>query len=139
MEDRLRTHLRTIRKINQIDENNKLDTTDNEINIYIPTLINWLKRKIKGDGGIRSITYLNKVYAELDKDCNDIIDAKIVIHNNFLLSIISELTNNIDAINRFKKHYEYNANIISDLDCLINDVIKHLHKKISNYISDKLL
>lgn len=134
MEDRIRKHLAKMRKVNQIDENNKLDTTENDINIYIPTFMNWVKRKVRGDGGIRSTLFLHKMYRDLEKDCNDIVVANSHIHDNFLLSIANELKNNVEAINRFKQHYVDNANILADLDCLINDVILHLQKKIYDYL-----
>ena len=48
-------YLTKLRIISKIPENGQLDLTNNDLNIYFPSIVNWIYRKIKGDGKMNTV------------------------------------------------------------------------------------
>ena len=110
MESILHNYLTKLRIISKIPENGRLDTTQNDLNIYYNSLTNWVWRKFSGDSKDCTTKYLVILYREIFNNS---------IFNDYFL-------NNLNIIQKYNdyEYLNYKINIhnyiINNNDYIIN-------------------
>ena len=135
-------YLTKLRIISKIPENGQLDTTNNDLNIYSPTLLSWLWRKFQGDGKTNSVKYLLDLYKKInlftDQLIIDIINEKSETKKRknmiLLVSITEKLKESLKGINHLSGTYKDFPKIVSMIECIEQDIIIPQY----NYILNKI-
>ena len=66
MDNILHQYLTKLRIISKIPENGRLNTTQNDLDIYYDTFTSWMWRKISGDSKDCTTKYLINLYREIN-------------------------------------------------------------------------
>ena len=138
-------YLTKLRIISKIPENGHLDLTNNDLNIYTPTFLNWIYRKLQNDGKLNTIKYLKSFYIEvngfikelmksIEVEQNEINKSRKLILLSSMAEKIKESTIGVD--NLIKTYRDYHK-IISTLESIQQDIINIQLKEIIVFIPDK--
>lgn len=138
-------YLTKLRIISKIPENGQLDLTNNDLNIYNPTILNWVYRKLQGDGKLNTVTYLRSFYREvngfttdlmksIDVEQNELNKSRKIILLTSLAEKIKESTIGVDNLVKTYRHYH---KIISTLESIQQDIIENQLKNIIMFVPEK--
>jgi hypothetical protein len=140
MDSILHQYLTKLRIISKIPEHGKLDTTQNDINIYYGTIMNWMWRKINGDSKNCTSKCLSALYREInafsDQLMYNIATERNTIYKNkkitMLVSLTEKIKESLVGIRNLIGTYKDYLKVVSMLECLEQDIIipqYHLLKK----------
>lgn len=144
METVTHSYLTKLRIISKIPENGKLDTTQNDINIYYGTLINWAWRKFQGDSKIASVKYLTDLYREVNSFSDQLMQ-NIIIESNelrqnkkmvMLVSLSEKIKESLTGIRHLSGTYKDYLKIVSQLECLEQDIIIPQYRILKQFIPE---
>jgi hypothetical protein len=137
-------YLTKLRIIAKIPENGQLDLTNNDLNIYYSTLINWVCRKLHGDGKLNTVSYLRTFYREINGFTTELMKSIEVEQNTVIKSrktiLIASLAEKIKestiGVENLVKTYQHYPKIISTLESIQQDIIENQLKNIIMFIPD---
>jgi hypothetical protein len=131
MESILHNYLTKLRIISKIPENGKLDTTQNDLNIYYNNVVNWCWRKFSGDSKDCTTKYLMSIYREINAFsdqlmCNINTEQNVVQKNKkitMLVSLTEKIKESLSGIRNLIGTYQSYLKVVSLLECLEQDII----------------
>jgi hypothetical protein len=131
MDSILHQYLTKLRIISKIPEHGKLDTTQNDLNIYYGTIINWVWRKFNGDSKDCTTKFLVSLFREInsfsDQLMYNIITEKNPICKNrkmtMLVSLTEKIKESLTGIRNLIGTYKDYLKVVSVLECLEQDII----------------
>ena len=120
-----------LRIISKIPINGQLCTANNELNIYIPNIYNWLWRKWNSDGKQQTTKNLIEFYEEINKLIDQIITRintvntynEKIKHVEILVSLVNKMIESLDGIRNLKETYKNFYKTTSELECIEFDII----------------
>jgi hypothetical protein len=135
-------YLTKLRIIAKIPENGQLDLTNNDLNIYNPTIINWFYRKLQGDGKLNTVAYLRTFYREINSFTTELMKSIEVEHNTIvkshktilLTSLAEKIKESTIGVENLVKTYRHYHKIISTLESIQQDIIENQLKNIIMFI-----
>jgi hypothetical protein len=144
MENIAHNYLTKLRIISKIPENGQLDLTNNDLNIYTPSLVGWIHRKMSGDGKMNTVGFLRSLYQELTTFTNEIMSAAIsepiaaIKRNRYslLANIAKKIKESQVGFVRLKQTYSTYPKIISMLESIEQDIIETQLRRISAFLPD---
>jgi len=131
MDSVLHTYLTKLRIISKIPERGRLDTTQNDLNIYYPTVANWMWRKFNGDSKDSTTKYLLVLYRDINTFSEQLMHS-ITTENNttsknrkiiMLVSLNEKIKESINGIRNLLETYKDYLKVVSLLECLEQDII----------------
>jgi hypothetical protein len=133
MDDKIQKCLVVLRRISKAPDGGKLSTINNEIEIYEPTIWNWVWRKALGGTGQRDVKAVKKFYKDIENDMqqwlvNDRVD-RYLLH-----SFKTQLGSSIVGLSKLKTSYNSDANIVSSYENIIEDIIGPLQRKLEQHL-----
>ena len=137
-------YLTKLRIIAKIPENGQLDLTNNDLNIYNPTMMNWFYRKIQGDGKLNTVAYLSIFYREINGFTTELMKSISVEQNKnvkvnklILLNRMAEkIKESTIGIENLMKTYSHYHKIISTLESIQQDIIENQLNSIITFIPE---
>jgi hypothetical protein len=137
-------YLTKLRIIAKIPENGQLDLTNNDLNIYNSTIVNWIYRKMQGDGKINTVSYLITFYREINTFTTELMKSIVVeqnenvkSHKTFLLTSLAEkIKESTIGVGNLVKTYRHYHKIISTLESIQQDIIENQLKNIIMFIPE---
>ena len=131
MESMIHNYLVRLRIIAKIPARGRLDTTQNDLNIYYDNMINWIWRKFQGDGKEHAVKYLIDLYREINSfsdqlmynintETTDINRRKKI---SLLVSLSEKLKESLTGIRHLIETYKEYIKIVSLLECIEQDII----------------
>ena len=137
-------YLTKLRIIAKIPENGQLDLTNNDLNIYSPTIINWVYRKLQGDGKLNTVAYLRTFYREINGFTTELMksieveqNAIVKSHKTILLTSLAEkIKESTIGVENLVKTYRHYHKIISTLESIQQDIIENQLKNIIMFIPE---
>lgn len=144
METVTHSYLTKLRIISKIPENGKLDTTQNDINIYYGTLINWVWRKFQGDSKTTAVKYLTDLYREVNSFSDQLMQNITVEANDLrrnkklvmLVSLTEKIKESLTGVRNLANTYKNFLKIVSQLECLEQDIIIPQYRILKNFIPE---
>jgi hypothetical protein len=138
-------YLTKLRIVSKIPENGQLDLTNNDLNIYSPTLVNWIYRKLQGDGKSNTVAYLKTFYREINGFTTELMKSIEVEQNEvtrnrktiLLASIAEKIKESTMGIDNLMKTYRQWHKIISTLESIQQDIIENQLKMIIMFIPNE--
>lgn len=138
-------YLTKLRIIAKIPSNGQLDLTNNDLNIYNPTILNWIYRKINGDGKLNTISYLRIFYREINSFTTDLMKSIEVEKDEInksrkyilLISLAEKIKNSTIGIDNLSRTYKEYHKVISSLESIQQDIIENQLKNIVLFVPDK--
>lgn len=138
MEEQIQNNNIRLRRISTLNnDGNKLDTTNNDIEIYEPGLVSWVRRKFKGDGPQRCVPALRKFYKEACLINDQAMKNPHQDYTHLLDSAWRELHCNVTGLSKLRQHYLGDANAPSDIDSIIKDIVMPHINKLELYLKSK--
>lgn len=145
METIAHQYLTKLRIIAKIPENGQLDLTNNDLNIYSPSLLNWINRKLQGDGKLNTVSYLRSFYREINGFTTEMMKSIEVEQNNvnknrktvLLASLAEKIKESTIGIENLIKTYRHYHKIVSTLESIQQDIIENQLKTVILFIPDK--
>ena len=145
MDNILHIYLTKLRIISKIPINGKIDITNNDLNIYNGTIINWCLRKFYGDNKYTAIKYLTDLYREInsfsdqlmysiESDKNNISKNKKI---NMLVTLVEKVKESLIGIKNLIGTYKGYIKVISNLECLEQDIIIPQYNNIKKFIPNE--
>jgi len=142
MDSILHNYLTKLRIISKIPERGRLDTTQNDLNIYTPTVANWMWRKINGDSKECTTKYLVGLYREINAfsdqlmynintETNNIVKNKRI---TMLVSLAEKIKESLSGIRNLICTYQEFIKIVSTLECLEQDIIIPQYQSMKRFI-----
>jgi len=138
METIAHQYLTKLRIIAKIPENGQLDLTNNDLNIYTPGFVNWINRKLQGDGKLNTVTYLRTFYREINNFTTELMKSIEVEQNSvsksrktiLLASLAEKVKVSTVGVENLMKTYRSWHKIISTLESVQQDIIENQLKNI---------
>jgi hypothetical protein len=142
MESILHNYLTKLRIIAKVPENGKLDTTQNDLNIYHNTLTNWCWRKFSGDSKECTTKYLVTLFKEINAFSDQLMNNIITEQNlsqkakklNMLISLTEKIKESLLGIRNLIRTYQEYLKIVSILECLEQDIILQQYYILKKFI-----
>lgn len=142
METVTHSYLTKLRIISKIPENGKLDTTQNDINIYYGTLLNWVWRKFQGDSKTATTKYLTDLYREVNSFSDQLMQNISVESNELrrnkkivmLVSLTEKIKESLTGVRNLSNTYKDYLKIVSQLECLEQDIIIPQYRILKQFI-----
>ena len=142
MESILHNYLTKLRIIAKIPENGRLDTTQNDLNIYYNSLTNWCWRKFSGDSKDCTTKYLVSLYREINAFsdqlmCNITTEQNPTQKNRKLTMIISlaeKIKESLSGVRNLIGTYKSYLKVVSVLECLEQDIILPHYYSLKKFI-----
>lgn len=145
MESILHLYLCKLRIISKIPVGGKLDTTQNDLNIYYGGIFGWLFRKAYGDNKENATKYLIELYREInsfseqlmyniDTEQSEIRKRKRI---SMLISLTEKMKESLNGIRNLIGTYKGYLKIISLLECLEQDLIIPQYRTLTKFIPDE--
>mgnify|MGYP007125718649 FL=1 len=142
MDNILHTYLTKLRIISKIPANGKLDITNNDLNIYYDSVVNWVLRKFHGDNKYNATKYLTDIYREInlfsdqlmysiESEMNNVTKIKKM---NMLVSLAEKIKESMIGIKNLIGTYKEYLKVISLLECLEQDIILPQYRSIKKFI-----
>jgi hypothetical protein len=137
-------YLTKLRIIAKIPKNGQLDLTNNDLNIYNSTLINWFYRKLQGDGKLNTVAYLITFYREINGFTTELMKSIDVEQNSIvkshktilLTSMAEKIKESTIGVDNLMKTYRQYHKIISTLESIQQDIIENQLKNIVMFIPE---
>jgi hypothetical protein len=131
MDKTTHTYLTQLRIISKIPRNGLLVTTNNEINIYRPGMVNWVLRKFHGDGKGPTTTFLTDFYSELDRKTLDLLRdirrekhvEQQVVQVQLLAALTEKIFESLEGIANLIGSYKSFPETVSRLEHIVEDMI----------------
>jgi hypothetical protein len=131
MESMLHTYLVRLRIIAKIPERGRLDTTQNDLNIYYDNIVNWLWRKFQGDGKEQAVKYLIDLYREINSFSDQLMnntnaetgDIRRRKKISLLVSLTEKLKESLTGIRHLIGTYKDYLKVVSLLECIEQDIV----------------
>lgn len=125
-------YLTRLRIISKIPENGQLDLTSNDINIYSPGFVNWVYRKVCGDGKMNTIGFLRTFYEELVAFTSHLMQSIMLDHvkstkakkYRILANIADKIKSSIGGLVNLGKTYRQYPKISSTIESIQQDIIE---------------
>lgn len=138
-------YLTKLRIIAKIPENGQLDLTNNDLNIYSPGLVNWVYRKMHGDGKLNTIGFLKTFYQEVVVFTSELmksIEAERAATNRnrkyvLLASLAEKIKESTVGVDNLIKTYRYYHKIISTLESIQQDIVENQLKSIIMFLPNQ--
>jgi hypothetical protein len=142
MDTVIHTYLTRLRIISKIPTNGKIDTTNNDLNIYYNTLSNWIMRKIQGDNKDNATKYLIDLYREInsfsDQLMSNVNTETDEIHKHkkiiMLTSLAEKIKESLTGIRNLIGTYKDYLKTVSLLECLEQDIIMPQYRVLQDFI-----
>lgn len=140
----LHSYLTKLRIISKIPANGKLDITNNDLNIYYDSVVNWMLRKFHGDNKYNATKYLTEIYREINLFSDQLmynIESEINTNEklkkmNMLISLAEKLKESMSGIKNLMGTYKEYVKVISSLECLEQDIILPQYNTIKKFIPE---
>lgn len=133
MDDKVQKYLAVLRRISKAPDGGKLDTGDDDIHIYEPTLWNWIWRKALGNNGQRDVKKVKKFYKEIESSV-----AQWIQSGNPDVQLLDRLRQQLQAsatgLNKLKHSYVQDINIVSSYENIVEDIVGPLEARIGEYV-----
>jgi hypothetical protein len=145
METIAHQYLTKLRIISKIPENGQLDLTNNDLNIYDPGLVNWINRKLQGDGKMNTVSYLRTFYREINSFTTELMKSIEVEQNSIrkdrktvlLASLAEKVKVSTVGVENLMKTYRLWHKIISTLESIQQDIIENQLKTVILFLPEK--
>lgn len=145
MDNVLHTYLTKLRIISKIPANGKLDITNNDLNIYHDSIVNWILRKFHGDNKNNATKYLTDIYREINLFSDQLMysieselnSATKVKKMNMLVSLAEKIKESLVGIKNLIGTYKEYLKVISVLECLEHDIIMPQYRSIKKFIPEE--
>jgi len=142
MENILHQYLTKLRIISKIPEHGKLDTTQNDLNIYYGTIMNWVWRKFNGDSKDCTTKYLVGLYREINSFSDQLMYNITTEHNaiiknkkmTMLVSLTEKVKESLTGIRNLIDTYQSYLKVVSVLECLEQDIIIPQYHTLKKFI-----
>ena len=136
MDKHIQHYLIQLSRLSKIPENAKLDTLNNEINIYVDNWWNRLRRAVSGDGRTRNFTVVKNVVNILIDSSNFLMQSDSDESREVLIRIL----NQFDAARiglgvLINSTYANDPNAAGSLEYISNDLLANQIKKIKQSIN----
>jgi hypothetical protein len=140
----LHNYLTKLRIICKIPENGRLDTTQNDLNVYHSNVFNWIWRKFNGDSKEFTVKYLIGLYREInsfsDQLMNNINTEKSetckLKKTLILVSLAEKIKESLIGIRNLIGTYQGYLKIVSLLESLEQDIIIPQYNILKKFIPD---
>lgn len=142
MDSILHQYLTKLRIISKIPEHGKLDTTQNDLNIYYGTIMNWVWRKFNGDSKECTTKYLVSLFREINS-FSDQLMYNITTEQNpicknkkltMLVSLTEKVKESLTGIRNLIGTYHDYLKVVSVLECLEQDIIIPQYQSLKKFI-----
>lgn len=145
MDSILHQYLTKLRIISKIPEHGKIDTTQNDLNIYTGTFIHWIWRKFNGDSKDCTTKYLVSLYREInsfsDQMMHNINSEHNMIEKNrkitMLVSLTEKIKESLNGIRNLICTYNGYLKVVSVLECLEQDIIIPQYHALKKFIPNE--
>jgi hypothetical protein len=142
MDSILHQYLTKLRIISKIPEHGKLDTTQNDLNIYYGNIMNWVWRKFNGDSKECATKYLVNLYREINSFSDQLMynittEQNIVGKNKkitMLVSLTEKINESLSGIRNLIGTYQDYLKVVSVLECLEQDIIIPQYHSLKKFI-----
>ena len=142
MDSILHIYLCKLRIISKIPIGGKLDTSQNDLNIYYGGIFGWLFRKAYGDNKDNATKYLIELYREINAFSEQLMyninteqnEIHIKKKLNMLISLTEKMKESLTGIRNLIGTYKGYLKIISLLECLEQDIIIPQYKTLIKFI-----
>jgi hypothetical protein len=146
MENITHNYLTKLRIISKIPINGRLDITQNDLNIYHWSILNWTWRKIYGDSKENTAKYLTDLYREVnsfsDQMMHNITTEQMETHKNrkltLLISLTEKVKQSITGIRNLIDTYKGYLKVVSQLECLEQDIITPQYNLLKSFIPESM-
>jgi hypothetical protein len=146
METITHKYLTKLRIIAKIPENGRLDTTQNDLNVYNASVLSWIWRKLQGDGKHNSIKYLNDLYKEINTFTDQLMNSINLEQNStwkhkkytLLISLSEKMKDSLIGIKNLKGTYAEYPKVISTLECIESDIVEPQYETLLQFIPRSL-
>lgn len=133
MDDKIQKYLVVLRRISKAPDGGKLDTSDDDIHIYEPTLWNWIWRKALGNNGQRDVKKVYRFYEEIKESVVQWTQTGTQ-ETELLERLRQQLKASTVGLKKLKCSYVHDINIVSSYENLIEDIVEPLEARIAGYI-----
>lgn len=138
MENQVQKFLIKLRKIAQIPEGKRLDTTSGDIEILQDGWVDWIWRIAKNDGRVKAMDTLKAFYQEVVTMDNDLMETERIDISN-LHSICKQLIASMQGLRNIKDcpRYKGDQRVSSVIDFIIEDLLTPHIQKLTEYLKGK--
>jgi hypothetical protein len=145
MENILHLYLCKLRIISKIPVGGKLDTTQNDLNIYYGGVFGWLFRKAYGDNKENATKYLIELYREINSFSEQLMyninteqnDIRCRKKTTMLVSLTEKMKESLTGIRNLIGTYKGYLKIVSLLECLEQDLIIPQYRTLTKFIPNE--
>lgn len=145
MDSILHQYLTKLRIVSKIPEHGKLDTTQNDLNIYYNTVMNWVWRKFNGDSKGCTTKYLVSLYREINSFSDQLMYNITTEQNNIvknkkltmLVSLTEKIKESLTGIRNLIGTYQSYLKVVSLLECLEQDIIIPQYHALKKFIPNE--
>lgn len=145
METVVHTYLTKLRIISKIPTNGRLNITNNDLDIYKESFINWILRKWGSDCKDNATKYLYDLYRDINSFSNQIMDnvnfeqveSRKVCLIIMLVSLAEKIKESLSGIRNLIGTYKEWLKTSSNLECLEQDIIMPQFRILKNFIPEK--
>ena len=146
MDSIVHQYLTKLRIIAKVPENGQLDLTNNDLNVYNPSLVGWIYRKLYGDGKKNSVVYLLSFYRELNVFTTDLMKSINIddqktskMHKLTILTILAEkIKGSTVGIENLTHTYRKYHKVVSILESIRQDIIDIQLNNIISFIPNDI-
>lgn len=140
------TYLTKLKIISKIPVNGRLDITQNDLNIYEWSIMNWLWRKTYSDSKYNATKYLIDLYREINSFSEQLMlnissenigtyrQRKLIL----LVSLTEKIKQSITGIRNLMGTYKGYLKVVSQLECLEQDIIIPQYNTLKAFIPEEL-
>ena len=144
MDNILHQYLTKLRIISKIPENGRLNTTQNDLDIYYDTFTSWMWRKISGDSKDCTTKYLINLYREINSFSDQLMhninsDQNQTSKNKKLVMLVSlaeKIKESLTGIRNLIGTYQNYLKIVSLLEYIEHDIIIPQYNTLKKFIPD---
>jgi hypothetical protein len=144
MDNILHTYLTKLSIISKIPSNGKINITNNDLNIYYDSVVNWMLRKFHGDNKYNATKYLTELYREINLFSDQLMySIESEINNttkikkiNMLVSLAEKIKESMIGVKNLIGTYKEYLKVISLLECLEHDIIIPQYRCIKEFIPE---
>lgn len=145
METVIHTYLTKLRIISKIPENGRLDTTNNDLNIYYNSITSWCWRKFQGDNKEQATKYLMDLYKEINAFSDQLMYNINTERDNikkcrkivFLVSLTEKIKESLMGVRNLIGTYKEYLKTVSLLECLEQDIIVPQFRVLKHFIPEQ--
>lgn len=142
MDTVIHTYLTRLRIISKIPTNGKIDTTNNDLNIYYSSISSWVRRKMQGDSKDNATKYLTDLYKEINAFSDQLMsnvdteNDKINKHKKIIMltSLAEKIKESLAGIRNLIGTYKDYLKTVSLLECLEQDIIMPQYRVMQDFI-----